>query len=86
MMQTFTVFRQEYAHWGFRAQRLKQLNERAAQGDHRLLDSLLRNLFAIERLDLIPVRIQSKGGIEVLHGNGHVVEIEEFHLTEGIAT
>lgn len=84
VVQTFTVLGHEFPHRGFRSQWLEQLDEGPPYGDHRLLDSLLRDGLPIERLHPIAISVVVDGGIQVGNGDRDVVEIQQFHLVEGI--
>lgn len=84
VVHTFTVLRQELAHRGFRPQGLEKLDERPAHRDHRLLDPLLGNGLPVQRLDPITVSVTLDSSVEVGNGDRDMVEIQQFHVIEGI--
>lgn len=84
VMKTLTLLGQELSHRGFRPQRLQQLDEGAADGNHRLIDPLLGHHLPIERLHPVAAPVVLDGRVQVRHGDPHVIEVEQLHRAEGI--
>ena len=84
VVQTFTALRHELPHRGFRPQWLKQLDEGPADRNHRLLDSLFRDSLPVERFDPVATAVVADGCIQVGNGDRDVVEVQQFHVVEGI--
>lgn len=85
VVKTFTILGQELTHRGFRAEGLEQLDERAAHGDHRFLDSLALHPLPVHGLDPVALPISIQGSVEIVDGDRDVVEVEEFHRRERIS-
>lgn len=85
VVETFTILGQKLTHRGFRAEGLEQLDERAAHGDHGLLDSLALHLLPVHGLDPVTVPVSIEGGVEIVNGDRDVVEVEELHRPERIS-
>lgn len=85
VMKTFTILGQKLAHRGFRAEGFEQLDERAANRDHRLLDPLALHLLPIHGLNPVAVPISIEGGVEIMNCNRDMVEVEELHWLERIS-
>ena len=81
VMKTLTMLGHESAHRGFRGEWLQQLNEGPADGDHRLLHTLALHDLSIQRLHVVSGSVPGEGRVEVLDGDGHVVQIEQLHRT-----
>lgn len=85
VVQTFTILGQELSHRGFRVEGLEQLDERAADRDHCLLDPLALHLLPVHGLDPVAVSVSIEGGVEIVNCDRYVVEIEELHRLERIS-
>lgn len=85
VVQTFTILGQELTHRGFRCEGLEKLDERPADGDHRLLDPLALHLLPVHGLDAVTVPISIEGSVEIVNGDRHVIEVEELHRLERIS-
>ncbi len=70
---------QEFADRGVGSQRLEQLYERAADGNHRLLYPLLLDNLPVDRVDEVPLLVGSQRCVEVTHCNSNVVQVEQSH-------
>lgn len=79
VMQTFSVLLQKAAHRGIRPQWLEELEERPADRDHRLLDSLAFDSLPVQRLDVITLAISRECVVEVDDCNRHMIQVEELH-------
>ena len=61
------------------AEGLEELNEGAPDGKHRLVDSLRLDGLSVQRLDaILPAELVERG-IEIAHGDAHVIEVVGEH-------
>ena len=82
VVQTLALALEESADRGVGAERLQQLDEGASHRDHRLLDTLRLHYLPVQRLHPVATAIVVEGCIEVVHGNGDVVEVDQLHQQE----
>lgn len=79
VMQTFTPSVEKRTDGRVRRGRLQQLHEGPPDRDHRLLDTLFFDDLPIQGLDSIQAPVSPDGRVQILHGDGDVVEIDEQH-------
>lgn len=84
VMQPFAMAFEKASDGRSPAERLNQLDERAADRDHRFFDALGLDHLAIQRFNPIPNRIALQGRVEIGDGYGNVVEVDQLHLGEAI--
>lgn len=79
VVQALPSFVEESPDRRIAPQRLKELEIRATDCDHCFFDSLGLHDFAGGRLNaVLPVQI-GKGRIEVVHGDGHMIDVVRQH-------
>jgi len=86
VMQPLATPVQESTDRGIAAERHQQLQVRAPQRNHRLLDPLVGHDLATQRLDAEQRRQRPQRLIEVTHGDGGVVQVDRKHLDESSDT
>jgi hypothetical protein len=79
VMQPLAAGRQEPPDGRVLVERLEKLEERATYREHRFLDPLLFDDFPMQRLDTVLAAKTGDGLVEVVYGNGHVVEVVREH-------
>ena len=66
-------------------ERLQQLDEGSAYRDHGLLDPLRLHHLPIQRFDPVTTPVTLQRSIQVVHGDRHVVDIDQLHRREAKA-
>ena len=79
VVHSFATGLDEPPNGRLRAERLQELNERTADGDHRFFDALLGNNLAIHGLGAEEPEVLGKGDIQVPDGQGDVIEVVGEH-------
>lgn len=85
VVQALASALEETANRCFGGKRPQQLDEGASHRDHCLLDSLGVHHFPVEGLDPVPTPVSVERSIQIVHGDRHVVEIEQLHQHEAKA-
>lgn len=86
MVETFTILGQELPDRGFIPQRLQELNERTTDRDHCLFDSLGLDLLPVDGACPVARLVALESQVQVPHGNGDVVKIQQLHGATVLAT
>jgi hypothetical protein len=78
MVQALTLPCEETSDRAIGRERSQQLDERAPDRNHRLLNSLLGDYLSMDWFDAIAVEIPLDRGLQVVHGDSDMVEVVEL--------
>lgn len=82
MVEALSVAGEELADRRVGSERLQQLHIRGTHSNHRFLDSLLFHHLPRYGLHTVLPLVFGERRVEIMHGDGHMVDIDEPHLIE----